>query len=213
MKLTKLVAGAFYAATAIATQTLSSEVALLTPESTATPDPAEVEILRVRPEKGEEGEEEEEESMVFPVANETLSTSTITRRDCITTRQVEKHKFHEPITQTLTIQATTKRKRITRQVENLEKEHAPSVFHCETFGHNRYHRPSGPLMKRETQTSHTSTSSTPMPTARVHLKDLANHCGAGMVKACDWHYPASVITTSYKTCYCAPKSRVSATAS
>ncbi|KAF2217246.1 hypothetical protein CERZMDRAFT_93296 [Cercospora zeae-maydis SCOH1-5] len=183
MKLTTVATVAFCAATATCTtQTLSSNLSLLIPEPMAASGATEVKILRVRPGEEEEEEEEQEASPDFPVANETLSTRP----------------------------TTTRANLITRQAPN-QKAPNPSVFHCETIGNNRYHCPSSPSMKRETQPNRISTSTTPITTARVHLKDLARPCAKGMVKACDWQYPASVITTSYKTCYCAPKDMVPAT--
>ncbi|CAK1358531.1 uncharacterized protein RHO25_007425 [Cercospora beticola] len=69
------------------------------------------------------------------------------------------------------------------------------------------------VVEHEKEPVSTSTSSTPAPTNAYGLDNPKRPCPLGLIKECEYHHPASVITTSFKHCWCEPEKVMPTTAS
>ena len=58
-----------------------------------------------------------------------------------------------------------------------------------------------------------ASTSTPAPANAYGLDDPKRACPLGLIKECEYHHPASVITTSFKHCWCEPEKVIPTTAS
>ncbi|PPJ52785.1 hypothetical protein CBER1_11309 [Cercospora berteroae] len=69
------------------------------------------------------------------------------------------------------------------------------------------------VVEHKKEPAFTSTSSTPAPSNAYGLDDPKRMCPLGLIKECEYHHPASVITTSFKHCWCEPEKVMPTTAS
>ncbi|GIZ41276.1 hypothetical protein CKM354_000458800 [Cercospora kikuchii] len=68
------------------------------------------------------------------------------------------------------------------------------------------------VVEHEKEPVSTSSSSTPAPTNAYGLDDPKRACPLGLIKECEYHHPASAITTSLKHCWCEPEKVMPTTA-